>query len=63
MQEIGNGPEPERIPLKKRSEEARLAYLQGYKAGLLAAMHGVQRAIDNFDDLMISGAGEENGKN
>jgi hypothetical protein len=55
--------EPKRIPIKKRSEEARLAYVQGYKAGLTAALHGVQRAIDHFDDLMISGAMEDGGNN
>jgi hypothetical protein len=62
--ELPPGSEPNVIHLKKRSPEAVKAYWEGYKAGLTAALHGVQRSIDHFDDLLISGAmGESGGKN
>jgi hypothetical protein len=51
------------VHLKKRSPEAREAYFEGYKAGLKAARDGIQRSLDHFDDMLISMAQEENGKN
>jgi hypothetical protein len=36
---------------------------RGYRDGLKAALHGIQRSLDHFDDMQISRAREDNGDN
>jgi hypothetical protein len=56
-----SGPNPSNlISLKKRKSSED--YWEGYKAGLTAALHGIQKSLDHFDDMLVSRM-RENGKN
>jgi hypothetical protein len=48
----GNAPELKRVTLTKRKSPED--YWDGYRAGLKAARDGIDRSLNNFDDLLIS---------
>jgi hypothetical protein len=50
------------IRLNKRKSPEDF-YWAGYRDGLRAALHGIQKSLDHFDDMMISRAREDNGSN
>jgi hypothetical protein len=46
------------IHLKKRSPAERAAYVRGFRAGLEAAKHGIERSIEQLDDALIFSRGK-----
>jgi hypothetical protein len=54
-------PEEKNFKLVKRRNPKD--YWQGYRDGLRAAIHGIQKSLDHFDAIAEARAQDENGNN